>query len=207
MKIKYNIFKSDLGQVLIGTYNDKLCKVAIGSNSSGLIDEFFSFRSKVEDELSDLDPALTTKILNVINTGAVEEIDYCLIGTTFQKQVWAEISNIAVGSTATYGQLAARIGNPKAVRAVGSACKANPIAVIIPCHRVILGNGTIGQYAFGIHRKIELLEREKVKVKQVKDKYAGLSLHQRAVKEITDTEDKWLLKELKKIIKQPTNKI
>lgn len=81
-------------------------------------------------------------------------------GTAFQQRVWEKLSNVPFGSTISYSQLAAYIGNPNASRAVAQACHRNPIAIIIPCHRVIGSNGKLTGYAGGIERKRSLLELE-----------------------------------------------
>lgn len=81
-------------------------------------------------------------------------------GTAFQEAVWRELSRIPAGETATYAALASRAGNPAAVRATGSACGANPVAILIPCHRAKRTDGTLGGYAYGLDRKEKLLERE-----------------------------------------------
>jgi methylated-DNA-[protein]-cysteine S-methyltransferase len=82
-------------------------------------------------------------------------------GTDFQKQVWRELCNIDYGTTISYGELARRIGNPKAFRAVGLANGQNPISIIVPCHRVIGSNGNLTGYGGGLPRKVMLLELEK----------------------------------------------
>lgn len=81
-------------------------------------------------------------------------------GTAFQREVWAALRNIPVGRTESYGELAARIGRPKAVRAVGLANGANPVAIIVPCHRVVGSNASLTGYAGGLPRKRWLLEHE-----------------------------------------------
>lgn len=81
-------------------------------------------------------------------------------GTSFQKSVWNELLKIEHGTTLSYSQIAQRINNPKAVRAVGSAIGKNPIAIIIPCHRVINKDGRLGGYSGGIEHKIRLMEVE-----------------------------------------------
>lgn len=81
-------------------------------------------------------------------------------GTEFQRQVWAALRTIPAGETRSYGQLAAAIARPKAVRAVGLANGANPVGIIVPCHRVIGANGTLTGYAGGVERKKWLLEHE-----------------------------------------------
>jgi AraC family transcriptional regulator, regulatory protein of adaptative response / methylated-DNA-[protein]-cysteine methyltransferase len=83
-----------------------------------------------------------------------------LAGTDFQRKVWTALEEIPAGTTVSYSQLAVRIGNPAAVRAVASACAANEIALFIPCHRVIRGNGQFGEYRWGAARKAALLALE-----------------------------------------------
>ncbi len=83
-------------------------------------------------------------------------------GTTFQRKVWNTLRKIARGQTKSYGEIARAIGRPKAVRAVGSACGANPIPVLIPCHRVLAANKKLGGFSGGLNWKRELLAREGV---------------------------------------------
>lgn len=81
-------------------------------------------------------------------------------GTLFQKQVWEEMQKIPYGETASYAEIAKRVGRPEAWRAVANACSANPILIIIPCHRVVGSHGKLGGYTAGIDRKLWLLEHE-----------------------------------------------
>ncbi len=81
-------------------------------------------------------------------------------GTAFQQAVWRELTRIPPGETRSYAQIAAAVGHPAAVRAAGSANGANHLAVLIPCHRVIRGDGSMGGYAYGLERKRALLKRE-----------------------------------------------
>ena len=85
-------------------------------------------------------------------------------GTPFQKRVWSELMRIPFGQTISYGELAKRVGTPKAARAVGSANGKNQIAIIVPCHRVIASDGTIGGYGGGLWRKEWLLQLESIRV-------------------------------------------
>jgi len=82
-------------------------------------------------------------------------------GTAFQQKVWAALRDIPFGETATYAELARRVGAPAATRAVASACGANPAAVAVPCHRVLRSDGGLGGYRWGIERKRRLLDRER----------------------------------------------
>jgi AraC family transcriptional regulator of adaptative response/methylated-DNA-[protein]-cysteine methyltransferase len=81
-------------------------------------------------------------------------------GTAFQQRVWQALREVPPGSTATYTAIAARIGEPAAVRAVANACGANPVAVAVPCHRIVRRGGGLGGYRWGLERKKALLERE-----------------------------------------------
>ena len=81
-------------------------------------------------------------------------------GTEFQRSVWRQLQEIPYGETISYGELARRVGNPKASRAVGSANGANPLPIVIPCHRVIAGNGTLGGFGGGLPMKQTLLALE-----------------------------------------------
>jgi len=83
-------------------------------------------------------------------------------GTAFQRAVWGALRRIALGKTRSYGEIAASIGRPKAVRAVGGACGANPIAILVPCHRVLAANGKLGGFGAGLKWKRALLAREGV---------------------------------------------
>jgi len=92
---------------------------------------------------------------------ALQSIAWRTGGTAFQRAVWAGLAAIPAGETLSYGQLAARLGNPKAVRAVGLANGANPVGLVVPCHRVIGANGSMTGYAGGVERKRWLLEHER----------------------------------------------
>ncbi len=80
--------------------------------------------------------------------------------TAFQMRVWRELQSIPYGATRSYGEIATAIGQPSATRAVARACATNPVAVVIPCHRVVRGDRSLGGYRWGIHRKQQLLELE-----------------------------------------------
>lgn len=87
-------------------------------------------------------------------------------GTPFQKKVWKAMVKIPKGKVSTYGIVARAIGNPKAVRAVGFACNQNPFAPDVPCHRIVSSDGKLGGYAHGPAKKIALLKKEGIVVKQ-----------------------------------------
>jgi AraC family transcriptional regulator, regulatory protein of adaptative response / methylated-DNA-[protein]-cysteine methyltransferase len=89
------------------------------------------------------------------------KLDIDLEGTPFQKKVWQALRRIPHGQTKTYQQIARQIGKPRAVRAVGNACGANPVGILVPCHRVVGSDGSLGGYYWGLKTKQKLLDRER----------------------------------------------
>lgn len=96
---------------------------------------------------------------------ALDAIEWRVAGTAFQRKVWTALRTIPVGTTTSYGVLAARLAMPRAVRAVGHANGSNPISIVVPCHRLIGANGSLTGYGGGLHRKRWLLEHEGVVLK------------------------------------------
>lgn len=160
--IVYRIVPCDLGYLLLATTKQGICSLKIGDCADNLVkalaDEFNQTRIIKDD---DSNPEWLDKILDFI-AGQKYSLDLPIDiqGTEFQKQVWQALQNISYGETRTYQEIAIAIGKPKAVRAIGSACGANPIALIIPCHRVVRSDGSLGGYHWGIERKQKLIERE-----------------------------------------------
>ena len=104
---------------------------------------------------------LIAKIINFIDAPRLGvDLPLDIRGTVFQQRVWQALQDIPVGQTASYTDIARRLGAPKAARAVAGACAANPLAVVIPCHRVVRSNGDLSGYRWGIERKRILLEKE-----------------------------------------------
>ena len=106
--------------------------------------------------------SLFDRVAFVLSDGDEHDLPLAPHGTPFQRKVWALLRAIPKGSTRTYGELATDLGMSNGARAVGSANGANPIAVLIPCHRVIASDGTLGGYAYGVEMKRRLLEEEGV---------------------------------------------
>ena len=160
--VVYTIAPSSLGARLVATTDRGLCKVDIGDNEptleAALAREFHEAVRKRDDEgLASLVEAVLARI-----DGRAPDRDLPLDvrGTAFQRRVWEELRRIPIGETRTYGEVAAAIGEPGASRAVGSACGANPVPVVVPCHRVVPASGGVGNYGLGPARKRTLLERE-----------------------------------------------
>lgn len=145
-------------------YDTKIGKIAIVENGEGITNIYPAEMLKV-DEMEKKETELikeAVKQLNEYLDGKRKEFDIPLTpeGTEFQKKVWNELINIPFGVTMSYKEIAEKIGNPKAARAVGMANNKNPILVIVPCHRVIGSNGALVGYACGLDVKKELLKIE-----------------------------------------------
>jgi AraC family transcriptional regulator of adaptative response/methylated-DNA-[protein]-cysteine methyltransferase len=160
-RIAYCSFASPLGTVLIAATSKGLCSVKLGDAAGHLKDllaEEFSAAELVEGELDEL----KAKILAFIEGEAnLARLPLDIRGTVFQRRVWDELRRIPRGETRTYKEIARAVGAPAAVRAVGSACGANPVALVVPCHRAVRTDGGLGGYAWGLKRKKKLLALEK----------------------------------------------
>ena len=156
--IRWAVVDTSLGQMLVAATDKGICRLSFDEDDAELRRRF---------------PAATIQAggatLDAIVKGAVEAVErpshmptlpLDIAGTAFQQAVWTELQRIPAGETRTYAQIAAAVGSPNAVRAAGSANGANNVAVLIPCHRVIRTDGTLGGYAYGLERKEKLLERE-----------------------------------------------
>ena len=111
----------------------------------------------LEAKLRDEFPKAT---LQRVDAGRVAEVPLDLVGTAFQKKVWDALMKIPAGTTRSYAELATQLGQPKSARAVASACARNKVAVLVPCHRVVRGDGSLGGYRWGLPVKQQLLQRE-----------------------------------------------
>ena len=159
--IRYACFATPLGTVLAATTDRGLCSIKLGDDPGRLrrlLAEEFAAAELVEDSLKDL----REKILSFIDGEAsLARVPLDIRGTVFQRRVWETLRRIPRGETRTYQRIARAIGAPRAVRAVGSACGANPVALAVPCHRAVRSDGGMGGYAWGIARKRKLLALEK----------------------------------------------
>lgn len=159
-RILYTTFASPLGTVLIAGTERGLCSVKLGDGAEKLLAEEFSEAELMRDAKAM--PEVKKRILEFLaGDAALAKIPLDIRGTVFQRKVWDQLRRIPAGETRSYGQIARAIGAPRAVRAVGSACGANPVALVIPCHRALRTDGTLGGYAWGLARKKKLLEIEK----------------------------------------------
>jgi AraC family transcriptional regulator, regulatory protein of adaptative response / methylated-DNA-[protein]-cysteine methyltransferase len=161
-EIKYALATSKLGRVLVAATRRGVCAVRMGDSDSelvaGLRGEFPL--SQVREDSSALGE-LAQQVIACVNGGdAHPDIPLDIRGTAFQARVWEALRRIPRGETRSYAQIAKELKQPSAVRAVARACAMNPVAVIVPCHRVVRSDGGLGGYRWGIERKQELLASE-----------------------------------------------
>jgi AraC family transcriptional regulator of adaptative response/methylated-DNA-[protein]-cysteine methyltransferase len=156
--IRWTNFDSPIGPMLIAATSKGICRLTFDDSEESLR-RLFPKANILKDEggLKDLvEGALTA----IERPSMAHELPIDVAGTAFQEAVWRELRKIPLGETRSYAEIAAAIGQPKAVRAVGTANGDNHVAVLIPCHRVIRSDGTLGGYAGGLDRKRQLLAAE-----------------------------------------------
>lgn len=159
--IHWAVLPTSLGPMLVAATEVGVCCLAFGEGEAELRARFP--RAELAPAGEDFRALFAQVVQAVEQPGpGSAAIPLDVHGTAFQQRVWEELRRIPHGETRSYGELAAALGNPKASRAVGGANGANNIAVLIPCHRVIAADGTLGGYAYGLAIKAELLKREGV---------------------------------------------
>jgi len=160
LEIEYGIHGTPFGKCLIATTERGICHLAFVDGQEG--DAIDNLAEAWKQAVLVENPVSTASMVSRIflNRRSDSRIRLYLRGTNLQIKVWEALLNIPSGSLASYEQIAARVGNPEAVRAVGSAIGHNPIAYLIPCHRVIRKSGEIGNYRYGSTRKKIILAQE-----------------------------------------------
>jgi AraC family transcriptional regulator of adaptative response/methylated-DNA-[protein]-cysteine methyltransferase len=163
MRIAYAIVDSTFGKLLVATTERGVCAVALGDSEDALEQTLRAdFPSAEIERADDTHREWVEEIVGHIGSGNVGiSAPLDLRGTEFQQQVWSLLRKIPPGRTQSYAEIAAALGNPRATRAVARACASNRIAVVIPCHRVVRTDGTLGGYRWGVDRKERLLARER----------------------------------------------
>lgn len=153
--INYFCYDTDIGKIKISEKNGKI--IGLGFYDYKKEDEIEKETDYIKNTYIELKEYLSGKRKNF-------DIEIEMIGTDFQKKVWKELLNIPYGETRSYKDIAIAIGNEKSCRAVGNANNKNPIAIIVPCHRVVGSNGSMTGYAGGIDIKEKLLKIEKCNI-------------------------------------------
>lgn len=163
VEIGYVVGECSLGKVLAAGTAKGLCAVLFGEDPGSLIDDLRRRFPKASLQPADEKSAkrLSALIAHIDQAGPAAALPLDIRGTAFQRRVWEALRTIPPGTTQSYTQIAEKIGAPGSVRAVAGACAANPIAVLVPCHRVVRSDGALAGYRWGIERKRALLERER----------------------------------------------
>jgi AraC family transcriptional regulator of adaptative response/methylated-DNA-[protein]-cysteine methyltransferase len=155
---------SSLGVVLVAASARGICAILLGADGEELGADLHARFPRAELRAAEPDfAALVARVVALVDDPAGDHavgLPLDIRGTALQCLVWQALRDIPAGTTLSYGELAARLGKPRAVRAVASACGANPLAVAVPCHRVVAANGGLAGYRWGLERKRALLARE-----------------------------------------------
>jgi AraC family transcriptional regulator, regulatory protein of adaptative response / methylated-DNA-[protein]-cysteine methyltransferase len=161
-EIRFAVGECSLGSILVARSERGVCAIFLGDDPDALTRELQDRFPRAT--LIGADPAfedVVAKVVGLIEApGTGVDLPLDVRGTAFQQRVWQALREIPAGSTASYREIASRIGAPRAVRAVAHACAVNPVAIAIPCHRVVRSDGGLAGYRWGVERKRELLERE-----------------------------------------------
>jgi len=162
VEIRYTILTTDLGKLLMATTERGVCSVRFGESEPALLrdlkHEFAAAEIRRDDQGLEAVSAQLKQIL--AGSTAPQTIPIDIQGTAFQQLVWDALRRIPPGQTRSYAEVAGSIGKPKAVRAVAHVCASNPVALVVPCHRVVHKSGSLSGYRWGVKRKAALLERE-----------------------------------------------
>jgi AraC family transcriptional regulator of adaptative response/methylated-DNA-[protein]-cysteine methyltransferase len=161
-EIHFAIGKCSLGFLLVATTRKGVCAILLGDDPGALARELHDTfpRATVSMENGRLEAVLANVIRFVESPGTGLDLPLDVRGTVFQQRVWQAIREIPPGATLSYTDLSRKLGSPAAVRAVARACGANPLAVAVPCHRVVARDGALSGYRWGVERKRALLDRE-----------------------------------------------
>jgi AraC family transcriptional regulator of adaptative response/methylated-DNA-[protein]-cysteine methyltransferase len=161
-EIRFAVGQCSLGAILVARSQKGICAIHLGDDPDALVRDLQDRFRKARLIGGDAEfEQLVAKVVGFVDAPALGlDLPLDVRGTAFQRRVWQALREIPVGETASYAEIARRIGAPKAVRAVAQACGANAIAVAIPCHRVVKQDGALSGYRWGVARKRALLDRE-----------------------------------------------
>ena len=160
--IRFAVGQASLGAVLVAATDKGVCAILLGDDPDVLVRELQDRFPRAELKGGDVEfERMVAQVVGLVEApGQRLDLPLDIRGTAFQQMVWAALQAIPAGKTATYTEIARAIGQPKAVRAVAQACAANPLAIAIPCHRVVRADGDLSGYRWGVERKRKLIDRE-----------------------------------------------
>ena len=156
--IRYVVTESPLGRLLVAATSKGICRLTFDEDESALKRRFPNATIIPDD--GTISAWAEGALMAIERPSQAPELPIDVRGTAFQEAVWRELRKIPLGETRSYADIAKAIGEPAAVRAVGTANGSNPVAVLVPCHRVIRSDGSLGGYAGGLDRKRKLLQVE-----------------------------------------------
>ncbi|WP_084507823.1 bifunctional DNA-binding transcriptional regulator/O6-methylguanine-DNA methyltransferase Ada [Geminicoccus roseus] len=161
-QIRFAVAQCSLGAILVAASDTGICAISLGDDPDHLVRELQDRFSRAELTGGDAEfEAWVAQVIRFVEMPRLGlDLPLDVQGTAFQQRVWQALREIPPGSTASYAEIAARIGAPQAVRAVAGACAANTLAVAVPCHRVVRADGALSGYRWGVARKRSLLDRE-----------------------------------------------
>lgn len=160
--IRFAVGECSLGSILVAATDKGVCAILLGDDPQALTEDLQDRFAQAELIGGDAEfEALVAKVVGLVEQPRLGlDLPLDVRGTAFQQRVWQALREIPAGETASYAQVAERIGKPAAVRAVAQACAANALAIAIPCHRVVRNDGALSGYRWGVERKRVLLDRE-----------------------------------------------
>ena len=164
-EMRFAVGECSLGAILVAATERGVCAILMGDDADVLarqLQDRFS-RAKILGGDTAFEQVVARVVGLVEAPGNALDLPLDVRGTVFQQRVWQELRRIPAGETASYTDIARRIGSPRSVRAVAQACAANPVAIAIPCHRVVRNDGALSGYRWGVERKRALLDREKTR--------------------------------------------
>ena len=161
-RIEHLQLRCSLGWLMVGRTERGICSLTLGDDPETLLGDMRSELPQAElVPVGDSMAELCERLAGVADRGEDgRDLPIEVLATDFQWKVWRAMRQIPPGETRSYSELAAMAGYPKATRAVGTACARNPVSLLIPCHRVVRADGSVGNYAWGVERKILLLRAE-----------------------------------------------
>lgn len=164
LTLRWSLGDCALGNVLVAASHTGIAAILIGEDRDALLGDLARRfpRANIVTAGAEFSGLLQSTIDAIAEPRHARQLPLDIRGTAFQQRVWQALREVPWGETISYAELAARIGAPKAVRAVAGACGANPLAVVVPCHRVVGSNGKLTGYRWGLEKKRRLLEREAV---------------------------------------------
>lgn len=163
LAIRYGFATTLFGKIIVAATQKGICCILFGESQAAMVEDLQTrfHEATLERNSAALDDLLDAVVKEIESPNNQHALSLDIQGTVFQEKVWRALREIKPGNTASYLDIAKKIGKPKASRAVAAACAANPLAVVVPCHRIVRSTGEISGYRWGVERKQKLLSHER----------------------------------------------